>query len=114
MMKKMLVAGTALLVVGGGPSAVAASAGSTPIVPAGRTFVCTPTHVWDGDGPLWCAEGPKVRISGIAAREMDGTCRSNQPCPNATAEEAKAALVRLLGGGRGQSPDGHVLVAGPR
>lgn len=30
------------------------------IVPAGRTFQCTPGAVWDGDGPVWCAEGPKV------------------------------------------------------
>lgn len=47
------------------------------IVAAGQTFTCTPTHVWDGDGPVWCAEGPHLRIAGIAAREMDGTCRSN-------------------------------------
>ena len=51
------------------------------IVAAGQTFTCTPTHVWDGDGPIWCAEGAHVRIAGIAAREMDGTCRTNQPCP---------------------------------
>ena len=38
------------------------------IVAAGQTFTCTPTHVWDGDGPIWCAEGPHVRLSGIAAR----------------------------------------------
>ena len=55
------------------------------IVASGQTFTCTPTHVWDGDGPVWCAEGPHLRIAGIAAREMDGTCRTNQPCPNATA-----------------------------
>jgi len=43
------------------------------IVRTGQTFTCTPTAVWDGDGPVWCAEGPKVRIAGVAAREMDGT-----------------------------------------
>ncbi len=82
------------------------------VVAAGETFVCTPTHVWDGDGPIWCAEGPHVRISGIAAREMDGTCRDNQPCPAASAEQARNALVNLLGGGRGAIATGHVRVSG--
>lgn len=84
------------------------------IVAAGQTFTCTPTHVWDGDGPVWCAEGPHLRIAGIAAREMDGTCRSNQPCPSASAVEARGALVGLLGGPRGTIPTGHVVVRGPR
>ncbi len=34
------------------------------IVPAGQTFDCTLTAVWDGDGPIWCAEGPHIRLSG--------------------------------------------------
>jgi hypothetical protein len=76
------------------------------VVAAGQTFVCTPTHVWDGDGPVWCAEGPHLRLSGIAAREMDGTCRSNQPCPDASAIETRDALVALLGGSQGQNRDG--------
>ena len=84
------------------------------LVPAGQTFECTPTRVWDGDGPVWCAEGPRIRLSGIAARESDGTCRSNQPCPNASAEQARDALVRLLGRPVGTSREGHVLVRGPK
>lgn len=84
------------------------------IVTAGQTFTCTPTHVWDGDGPIWCAEGPHVRLSGIAAREMDGSCRPGQPCPDASATQARDALVRLLGGARGSNSTGHVVVAGPR
>ncbi|WP_166747041.1 hypothetical protein [Sphingomonas aerolata] len=83
------------------------------IVPAGTTFHCTPTRVWDGDGPVWCAEGPRIRLAGVAARETDGTCRSNQPCPAATAEQAKAALVALVGRRTGTSKDGHALVTGP-
>ena len=81
------------------------------VVAAGETFTCTPTHVWDGDGPIWCAEGPHIRISGIAAREMDGSCRVNQPCPPASALEARDALVGLLGGPRGTNSTGHVVVA---
>jgi endonuclease YncB( thermonuclease family) len=81
------------------------------IVPAGQTFTCTPTAVWDGDGPIWCAEGPKIRIAGVAAREMDGTCRSNQPCPAAGAIDARDRLVALLGGPRGALSTGHIKVS---
>ena len=84
------------------------------IVASSQTFTCTPTHVWDGDGPVWCAEGPRIRIAGIAAREMDGSCRTNQPCPDATAIEARDALVQLMGGARGTIPTGHIVVRGPR
>jgi hypothetical protein len=83
------------------------------IVAAGTSFTCTPTRVWDGDGPLWCAEGPRLRLAGIAAREMDGTCRSNQPCPAARAEAARDALVRIVGRAVGRSREGHILVQGP-
>lgn len=84
-----------------------------PIVDAGDSFTCTPTHVWDGDGPIWCAEGPRIRLAGIAAREMDGSCRTNQPCPSATAEQARDTLVRLIGRPTGRSSYGHILVKGP-
>lgn len=73
----------------------------TPVIAAGLLFACTPTMVYDGDGPVWCAEGPRLRLAGIAARESDGTCRPGQPCPAASAEAATAALVALLGGSRG-------------
>lgn len=82
-------------------------------VPAGQSFECTPIRVWDGDGPVWCAEGPKVRLSGIAAREIDETCRSNQPCPEASAADARDYLVSLVGRPTGKSEHGHVLVQGP-
>ena len=45
------------------------------VIAAGASFTCTPTAVWDGDGPIWCAEGPKIRLAGIAAREIDGECK---------------------------------------
>lgn len=83
------------------------------IVPAGQSFECTPTAVWDGDGPIWCAEGPHIRLSGIAAREMDGTCSRGHPCPDTTAEAAKAALASLVGDPVGRSTHGHTLVEGP-
>lgn len=83
------------------------------VVPAGQAFTCTPVRVWDGDGPLWCAEGPRVRLAGIAAREMDGSCRDNQPCPRAAAAASRDALVRLVGKPAGRSREGHILVSGP-
>lgn len=86
---------------------------SVAVVPAGQAFMCTPISVWDGDGPVWCAEGPRLRLAGIAAREIDETCRDNQPCPAAGGVEARDALIRLLGKPKGRTPDGHILVSGP-
>lgn len=80
------------------------------VVAAGQTFVCTPTAVWDGDGPIWCAEGPKVRLAGIAAREIDESCRPGHPCPNASGLEARDTLVGFLGGPMGKLETGHVRV----
>lgn len=86
---------------------------SIAYVPAGQAFACTPIRVWDGDGPIWCEEGPRVRLAGIAAREIDGSCRSNQPCPDARADDARDALANLVGEVVGRSPEGHILVRGP-
>lgn len=86
----------------------------TSIVASGTSFACTPTRVWDGDGPIWCAEGPRIRLAGIATREIDETCQPGHPCPDADGRIARAALVKLLGGARGSAASGHVLVRGPR
>ena len=67
---------------------------------AAAMLVCTPIAVFDGDGPIWCDEGPKIRLAGIAAREIDGTCRPHHPCPDASGIEARDALVLLLGGAK--------------
>lgn len=83
------------------------------VVPAGQSFTCTPTAVWDGDGPIWCAEGPHIRLSGVAAREMDGSCRAGHPCPAADPVAARDRLVGLLGEPQGRNRTGHILVRGP-
>lgn len=81
------------------------------IVAAGAAFICTPVRVWDGDGPIWCAEGPKIRLAGIAAREIDGQCRAGHPCPRASGPAARDGLVALIGGTvTGRSREGHLLV----
>lgn len=67
---------------------------------AGRQFPCTVISVYDGDGPINCAEldleGKQVlvRLRGIEAREMDNSCQA-PVCPSATGAEAKAHLTRL-------------------
>lgn len=86
---------------------------SALIIPAGQSFACTPIAVWDGDGPVWCEEGPRIRVSGIAAREMDGTCSKGHPCPPVDPLVSRAALVNLIGEANGQSRHGHVIVEGP-
>lgn len=86
---------------------------ATAIVPAGQSFQCTPTRVWDGDGPIWCAEGPRIRLSGVAAKELDGTCSLGHPCPKADAIASRDALARLVGTPTGQTREGHILVRGP-
>lgn len=67
-------------------------------------FSCTVEGVHDGDGPIYCRERDlegrriKIRLGGIAAREVDETCRPNQPCPEASALEATNELLRLARG----------------
>lgn len=80
------------------------------VIASGANFTCTPIQVWDGDGPIWCVEGPRIRLAGIAAREMDGGCIPGHPCPAATGAVARDHLVRLLGGSHGSTATGHVIV----
>jgi endonuclease YncB( thermonuclease family) len=83
------------------------------VVPSGQSFACTPVAVWDGDGPIWCAEGPHVRLSGVAAREMNSSCSPGHPCPDADPVAARDHLVGLLGEPQGRNRTGHILVRGP-
>lgn len=62
---------------------------------SGERFSCTVTKVHDGDGPIWCAEGPRIRLTAIAARELDETCSPGHPCPAASGASAQQALERL-------------------
>lgn len=82
-------------------------------IAAGQAFVCTPVAVWDGDGPIWCKEGPKVRLAGIATREIDDRCLPQHPCPAAGGQAARDALVRLVGKPTGVGRFGHIEVNGP-
>ena len=111
MVGAMLTALFYLLLIADAP-ARAPSPDPVPVAEGpGLWFDCTATSVWDGDGPVACAEGFKVRLSGVAAREIDGECRPGHPCPAASGTASRDALVSILGGARGTLPTGHITVA---
>ncbi len=83
------------------------------IIAQGATFACTPSRVWDGDGPIWSVEGPKIRLAGIAAREIDETCRRGTPAPSAAAWMLATISSDCWAAPRGTARTGHVLVRGP-
>jgi len=60
-------------------------------------FSCRVQKVNDGD-TLRCADGTRVRLHAISARETDETCSPGHPCPDATAAASTAALRRLVQG----------------
>lgn len=67
------------------------------ILLAAALFLCPVASIHDGDS-LTCADGTRVRLAGIAARETSGRCLRGHPCPAASAEEATAELSRLVQG----------------
>ena len=73
-------------------------------IAAGSRFPCTVLSVWDGDGPINCAEQDMdgkqiaVRLRGIEARETDDSCRPAELCPKMSGADAKDMLTRLAVG----------------
>lgn len=65
--------------------------------PAADRFTCEVARVTDGD-TFRCADGVRVRLHAVAARELDETCGPNHPCPAASGAAAKAELERLVSG----------------
>ncbi len=68
---------------------------------SGSTFTCTVTRVHDGDGPLWCAEGPKVRIAGVQAPDFESAepCRQRRAgyvCSDARARASQRTVSALV------------------
>src|SRR3546814_5612457 len=43
-------------------------------IPNRARFTCTPEPLWVVEGPIWCKEVRRVRLTAIAARIMDGRC----------------------------------------
>lgn len=63
-------------------------------------FTCTVTRVHDGDGPLWCSNGIKVRIAGVQAPDFENAqpCRARRAeytCSNVAAERSRRIVERL-------------------
>lgn len=63
-------------------------------------FVCEVIKVHDGDGPLWCAEGIKVRVAGVQAPDFTNAepCRrhrSGYVCDDGAARRSRAVTKRL-------------------
>lgn len=93
-MNFIVVTAASSLAVFGAVLAVPAPTGAPP--PGGSDrFTCHATKVHDGDGPIWCAEGPKIRLTAIAARELDESCSPGHPCPDASGAAARDALAGL-------------------
>jgi endonuclease YncB( thermonuclease family) len=67
------------------------------VTDGGPTFSCSVASVTDGD-TLRCADGTRVRLHAVAAREKDETCSPGHPCPAASGAAATAQLASLVSG----------------
>jgi len=67
-------------------------------------FPCAVTRVHDGDGPLWCSNGIKVRIAGVQAPDFESAepchrrdaSRTNYTCDDAAADRSRRIVERLV------------------
>lgn len=67
-------------------------------------FVCEVVKVHDGDGPLWCRSGQRVRIAGIQAPDFESAEPCRRPaarraaytCDDAAARRSRAIVERLV------------------
>lgn len=71
------------------------------IVASAELFSCEVVRVHDGDGPLWCRSGQKVRIAGVQAPDFKNTepCRQQRPgyvCNDAAAVRSRRATEKLV------------------
>jgi len=65
-------------------------------------FVCEVVRVHDGDGPLWCRSGERIRVAGIQAPDFESAapCRrrprpATYVCDTAAAKRSRAIVERL-------------------
>jgi len=71
---------------------------------AAGPFSCTVTRVHDGDGPLWCSNGIKVRIAGVQAPDFESAApchrsdsrRANYICNDAAATRSQQIVERIV------------------
>jgi hypothetical protein len=72
-------------------------------------LLCLVTHVHDGDRPLWCENGLKVRVAGIQAPDFENAepCRRSRAayvCSNVQAKRSRAIIAP------GAARDAHLSV----
>ncbi len=60
-------------------------------------FICLAIALHDVDGPIHCQDGTKIRLQGIGALEMDGTCRRKQPCVYGDPFEQRRRMAKAMG-----------------
>ena len=66
-------------------------------------FICQVVKVHDGDGPIWCLNGRKVRIAGVQAPDFESAapCRDrrriagNYTCDDAAARQSQRIVEQL-------------------
>lgn len=71
-------------------------------------FTCDVVRVHDGDGPLWCRSGEKVRVAGIQAPDFESaepcrrpdTRRTNYRCDDRAAARSQRIVSSLVMGKR--------------
>lgn len=71
-------------------------------------FVCEVVRVHDGDGPLWCRTGQKIRVAGIQAPDYERAEPCRRPaarraaytCDDAAAVRSRRIVSRLTLGRR--------------
>ena len=66
-------------------------------------FICEVVRVHDGDGPLWCRSGQKIRVAGIQAPDFESAepcrrpsaLRSSYICDDRAAARSRQIVSRL-------------------
>lgn len=64
-------------------------------------FVCQVVAVHDGDGPIHCADGTKIRVAGIQAPDYENAepCRTRRVgyvCSDRLADRSRAIVSRMV------------------
>lgn len=71
------------------------------MIVAPTVFICQVVSVHDGDGPIRCASGVKIRVAGIQAPDYECAepCRERHPgyvCSDRLADRSRAIVTRMV------------------
>ncbi|MGY2733660.1 hypothetical protein [Sphingomonas sp. UYP23] len=64
--------------------------------PPAQIFNCAVVRVHDGDGPLWCSNGIKIRVAGIQAPAFEGTAPCREALRNTVARTSQLIAVVVV------------------